>query len=129
MELTYSSIIKHIIDEFPQLIHEYRDEYEFARTEDGFITYMFFESIVREHFYKLVTCYCNEKDENTLTEIHRFSEFFENMAMSKDFDMQNLLIVGLFEGMKPVLHEFVVSTLGPESKKLFKLGLLSASKT
>jgi len=125
MELTYDNVIQYIIDEFPQLVHEYKDEYEWAKTEDGVLTYVFFEPIVRNHFYKLVTCYSNEQSEDTLLEIHRFSELFENMAISQDFDVRNLLIVGLFEGMEPTLHGFVRSILGPESKKLLELGLMT----
>lgn len=119
MELTYSNIIEHIIDEFPQLIHEYKNEYEWANTEDGLLTYLFFGPIVREHFYKLATRYCNEKNKKTLLEIHKFSELFENMATSNDVEVHNLLVIGLFEGMDPILYEFARSILGPESKKLF----------
>ena len=119
MELTYDNIIEYIINEFPQLIHEYKDEYEFANAEDGMITYMFFGPIVREHFYKLATCYCNDKNENTLREIHRYAELFENMAISNDKEVHNLLVIGLFEGMDPILYEIVRSILEPESKKLF----------
>ena len=120
MELTYDNIIGYIIDEFPQLIHEYKDEYEFANAEDGMLVYTFFEPIVREHFYKLATCYCNKKNENTLLEICRFSELFENMATSNDLEVRNLLKIGLFEGMDPILYESIRSILGPESKKLLE---------
>ena len=119
MELTHDNVIHYIIKEFPKLIHEYKDEYEWAKTEDGILSYVFFEPIVREHFYKLATCYSNEKDENTLLEIRKYAELFENMATSKDIEVHNLLVIGLYEGMNPILYEFVRSVLGPESKRLF----------
>jgi len=119
MELIYDNVVEYIIEEFPQLLHEYKDEYEFANTENGLLVYVFFESIVRKHFYKLATCYCNEKSEKFLSEIHRYSELFENMATSKDTNVHNLLVIGLFEGMNPILYEFVRSILGFESKRLF----------
>ena len=124
MELMHDNIIQYIIDEFPQLIHEYKDKYEWAKVDGVISTYMFFGPIVREHFFKLVALYCNESNENTLLEIRRFSKLFESMATSQDFDLRNLLTVGVFEGMESYLNEFAMSILGPETKKLLQLRLM-----
>jgi len=125
MELTYDNIVEYIIKAFPQLVHKYKDAYEYADTESGMLIYAFFEPIVREHFYKLVAYYSAENDENTLHEIRRFSELFENMATSNDIEVRNLLKVGIFEGMEPNLYESARHLLGTESKKLLESWLMT----
>ena len=117
MELTFENIVEYTISEFPQLVSEYKSEYEQANAEDGMNIYMFFGPIVREHFIKLVVC-SKGKDENTLWELKRLAEFFEKIAKSKEWNMRTLLSIGVFEGIDDSILEIAKPFLGPECKKL-----------
>jgi len=125
MELTYSNIIECIIIKFPKLIHDYKVEYEHAKTEHGILTYMFFGPIVREHFCKLATTYERESNEDVLNEIYKLADLFEDMATSNDIELENLLVIGLFEGMDPALYDSIRHIFRPKTIELLESRLMA----
>jgi len=124
--MEYKDLITEVINEFPELIEEYKDEYrkiignqeptspkpihlhEFhmqvceriMHNNSTSNIYQFYEDIVRHYFIKLINEYRDNKMNNSvLVKIMKMIEFFEKMALSNDVEVENVLLIGVFEGI------------------------------
>jgi len=120
--MEYKNLIVEALNEFPEFLEEYSkisDEqnsliskpihlHEFHMQVCERIMhnnptpsiYQFYEDVIRYHFIKLIDVYnIDEGNEATIEKITKMVEFFEKMALSGDVDVENVLLIGIFEGI------------------------------
>ena len=120
--MKYKDLISDAIIEFPELIEGYNgvignselalsmsnDLYEFhmqvceqiMHNNSTPSVYQFYEDIVRNYFIKLVDEYCIDKTNDDVSlKITKMVELFEKMALSGDAEVENVLLIGIFEGI------------------------------
>jgi len=124
INMEYKNLIIEAINEFPEFAEEYSDEYnviignaesaltmpinlyefhlqiyeQIMQNDSSPSVYQFFEDIVCRHFKKLVGEYSIDKTNDAIClKITKMLEFFEKMALSGDVEVENVLLVGIFE--------------------------------
>ncbi|PJJ26676.1 DUF7674 family protein [Lacrimispora celerecrescens] len=88
------SILTFYMDEFQQKIQE-----QINHNKTVLPVYQFYEDIVRQQFIKLIDEYYLDRNDDVLNKISKMTDFFERMAMSENMDVQNVLVVGILEGI------------------------------
>ena len=124
--MDYKDLITEAIIEFPELVEEYKDKYSeivgnhklilsmpidlyeiHQRAYEQIIldnstpsVYQFYEEIIRHHFIKLIDEYYTDRANDIVCfKISKMVEFFEKMASSGDVEVENVLLIGVFEGI------------------------------
>lgn len=120
--MNYNDLIKEAISVFPEFLEEYNSIINNSEPDLSILTfymnefqqkiqeqinhnktvlpvYQFYEDIVRQQFIKLIDEYYLDRNDDILKKISKMTDFFERMAMSENMDVQNVLVVGILEGI------------------------------
>ncbi|KEZ91073.1 DUF7674 family protein [Lacrimispora celerecrescens] len=120
--MNYNDLIKEAISVFPEFLEEYNSFINNSEPDLSILTfymnefqkkiqeqinhnktvlpvYQFYEDIVRQQFIKLIDEYYLDRNDDILKKISKMTDFFERMAMSENMDVQNVLVVGILEGI------------------------------
>lgn len=120
--MNYNDLIKEAISVFPEFLEEYNSIINNSEPDLSILTfymnefqqkiqeqinhnrtvlpvYQFYEDIVRQQFIKLIDEYYLDRNDDVLKKISKLTDFFERMAMSENMDVQNVLVVGILEGI------------------------------
>lgn len=120
--MNYNDLIKEAISVFPEFLEEYNSFINNSEPDLSILTfymnefqkkiqeqinhnktvlpvYQFYEDIVRQQFIKLIDEYYLDRNDDVLKKISKMTDFFERMAMSENMDVQNVLVVGILEGI------------------------------
>lgn len=120
--MNYNDLIKEAISVFPEFLEEYNSIINDSEPDLSILTfymnkfqqkiqkqinynktvlpvYQFYEDIVRQQFIKLIDEYYLDRNDDVLKKISKMTDFFERMAMSENMDVQNVLVVGILEGI------------------------------
>lgn len=120
--MDYNDLIKEAIIVFPEFSEEYNSIINSSKPDLSILTfymndfqqkiqeqinhnktimpvYQFYEDIVRQQFIKLIDEYYLYRDDDVLKKISKMTDFFERLAMSENIDVQNVLVVGILEGI------------------------------
>ena len=120
--MNYNDLIKEAISVFPEYLEEYNSIINDSEPDLSILTfymnkfqqkiqkqinynktvlpvYQFYEDIVRQQFIKLIDEYYLDRNDDVLKKISKMTDFFERMAMSENMDVQNVLVVGILEGI------------------------------
>jgi len=125
MNLTLKNIVEFAILEFPEYVENYKNDPEgaysiiFSEDEEPLV-YPFFEHIIRGQFLKLVEEYLDTGSNSTFVELEKMANFFEKLATSENFGVENVIRIGILEGITIDKDEFelIKSLLGSKSKEL-----------
>ncbi len=141
--MNYNDLIKEAISVFPEFLEEYNSIINNSEPDLSILTfymnefqqkiqeqinhnktvlpvYQFYEDIVRQQFIKLIDEYYLDRNDDVLKKISRMTDFFERMAMSENMDVQNVLVVGILEGITEdkEKEKLIKSLLKEKSRKL-----------
>jgi len=120
--MDYNDLIKEAISVFPEFLEEYNSIINSSEPDLSILTfymnefqqkiqeqinhnktimpvYQFYEDIVRQQFIKLIDEYYLDRNDDVLNKISKMTDFFERLAMSENMDVQNVLVVGILEGI------------------------------
>lgn len=120
--MNYNDLIKEAISVFPEFLEEYNSIINDSEPDLSILTfymnefqqkiqeqinhnktvlpvYQFYEDIVRQQFIKLIDEYYLDRNDDVLIKISKMTDFFERMAMSENMEVQNVLVVGILEGI------------------------------
>ena len=108
------------------ITHKYKDDDKkrldiiYGDEDKEPLVYPFFEWIIRRKFLQLISDYLKNKNNDVLIELKKMTDFFEKMATSNDFEVLNLLGVGILEGITIDKDEFelIRGLLGEQSNKI-----------
>ena len=118
------SILTFYMDEFQQKIQE-----QINHNKTVLPVYQFYEDIVRQQFIKLIDEYYLDRNDDVLNKISKMTDFFERMAMSENMDVQNVLVVGILEGITEdkEKEKLIKSLLKEKSRNLMWIAKLYSS--
>ena len=120
--MEYNDLIKEAIIVFPEFLEGYNSIINSSEPDLSILTlymnefqqkiqdqinhnktimpvYHFYENIVRQQFIKLIDEYYLDRNDDVLKKISKMTDFFERLAMSENMDVQNVLVVGILEGI------------------------------
>ena len=118
---SYSDIIDNLLNEFPEISRQYAEELDWLReTFQGRETKgqtLYFDRC----FCDYIGCLLQNEGRNN-GEIEKVFAFLEEMAVSEDGEVRNLLQVTVLEYLRSwaLLQSRGEKRMGPETKKLFE---------
>ena len=125
MKLSLENIVEFATNEFPEIVEKYRKEqkasFETFYNGGEILVYPFFGCVIQEHFLELIRDHLNKGDDSVSAELLKMTAFFEKLANSNDFDVENVLAVGILEGITGDANELelILNILGEKSKKFY----------